>query len=156
MVEIKTTETEKSRRSELSIGEVARRAGVAVSALHFYEAEGLILSQRTQSGHRRYGRDVLRRIAVIRVAQAAGLSLKEIAAAFASLPDGRTPTAKDWAALSASWRDLLDSRIRQMTRLRDALSGCIGCGCLSLDECPLRNDGDRLAKEGAGARLLVE
>jgi MerR family redox-sensitive transcriptional activator SoxR len=143
-------------RRELSVGEVARRAGVAVSALHFYEAEGLIRSQRTQSGHRRYGRDVLRRIAVIRVAQAAGLSLKEVAAAFATLPDGRTPTAKDWAGLSAAWRDLLDARIRQMTRLRDDLSGCIGCGCLSLDQCPLRNDGDRLAEEGAGARLLVE
>ncbi|MCY1664282.1 redox-sensitive transcriptional activator SoxR [Rhizobium sp. SL86] len=143
-------------RRELSVGEVARRAGVAVSALHFYEAEGLIRSQRTQSGHRRYGRDVLRRIAVIRVAQAAGLSLKEIAAAFATLPDGRTPTAKDWAGLSAAWRDLLDARIRQMTRLRDDLSGCIGCGCLSLDQCPLRNDGDRLAEEGAGARLLLE
>lgn len=143
-------------RRELSVGEVARRAGVAVSALHFYEAEGLIRSQRTQSGHRRYGRDVLRRIAVIRVAQAAGLSLKEIAAAFATLPDGRTPTAKDWAQLSASWRDLLDARIRRMTRLRDDLSGCIGCGCLSLDQCPLRNDGDRLAAEGAGARMLVE
>lgn len=143
-------------RHELSVGEVARRAGVAVSALHFYEAEGLIRSQRAASGHRRYGRDVLRRIAVIRVAQAAGLSLKEIAAAFATLPDGRTPTAKDWAQLSASWRDLLDARIRRMTRLRDDLSGCIGCGCLSLDQCPLRNDGDRLAAEGAGARMLVE
>ncbi len=93
---------------------------------------------------------------MIRVAQAAGLSLKEIAAAFATLPDGRTPTAKDWAQLSASWRDLLDARIRRMTRLRDDLSGCIGCGCLSLDQCPLRNDGDRLAAEGAGARMLVE
>ncbi|SIP95773.1 MerR family transcriptional regulator, redox-sensitive transcriptional activator SoxR [Rhizobium sp. RU35A] len=143
-------------RRELSVGEVARRAGVAVSALHFYEAEGLIRSQRTPSGHRRYGRDVLRRIAVIRVAQAAGLSLREIEQAFATLPEARTPTAKDWARLSAGWRDLLSERIRQLTRLRDDLTGCIGCGCLSLDQCPLRNAADRLGEDGAGARLLVE
>lgn len=156
MVEVKAQSAGRAVRRELSVGEVARRAGVAVSALHFYEAEGLIRSQRTPSGHRRYGRDVLRRIAVIRVAQAAGLSLREIEQAFATLPEARTPTAKDWARLSAGWRDLLTERIRQLTRLRDDLTGCIGCGCLSLDQCPLRNAGDRLGEAGAGARLLVE
>ncbi|MBT9368689.1 redox-sensitive transcriptional activator SoxR [Rhizobium sp. CSW-27] len=156
MVEVKAKSAERAVRRELSVGEVARRAGVAVSALHFYEAQGLIRSQRAPSGHRRYGRDVLRRIAVIRVAQAAGLSLKEIEQAFARLPEARTPTAKDWARLSAGWRDLLNERIRQLTRLRDDLTGCIGCGCLSLDQCPLRNAADRLGESGAGARLLAE
>ncbi|WP_137132011.1 redox-sensitive transcriptional activator SoxR [Rhizobium sp. FY34] len=155
MVEVKQNSKAKSKASELSVGEVARRSGIAISALHFYETEGLIKSQRTKSGHRRYGRDVLRRIAVIRVAQSAGLSLQEIARAFAALPDGRTPSARDWAKLSAGWRDLLSERILQMTRLRDDLTGCIGCGCLSLDQCPLRNSEDRLSSEGSGARLLL-
>jgi MerR family transcriptional regulator, redox-sensitive transcriptional activator SoxR len=155
MVEVKHNSDARSKASELTVGEVARRCGIAISALHFYETEGLIKSQRTKSGHRRYGRDVLRRIAVIKVAQSAGLSLQEIAHAFAALPDGRTPSARDWAKLSANWRDLLSERIAQLTRLRDDLTGCIGCGCLSLDQCPLRNSDDRLASEGAGARLLL-
>ena len=134
-------------KKTLSVGEVAQRSGVAVSALHFYEAEGLIQCWRSQAGHRRYGRDVLRRIAVIRIAQSAGLSLKEVAAAFATLPESRTPNAKDWALLSARWHDMLSARIEQLTSLRDNLVGCIGCGCLSVDDCPLRNPGDVLGAE---------
>ena len=142
-------------QTELSVGEVARRAGVAVSALHFYEQRGLIQSNRTRGNQRRYGRDVLRRIAVIRVAQEVGIPLADIAAALDSLPEGRTPTRDDWARLSTAWRDELDRRIEQLTKLRDGLTDCIGCGCMSIDRCPLRNREDRLAKQGAGARRLL-
>ena len=141
-------------RKELSVGEVARRSGVAVSAIHFYESQGLIRSQRNAGNHRRYARDVLRRIAIIRVAQRAGVPLKEIARSLASLPDSRTPTARDWETLSRAWKAELDDRIARLTRLRDRLAGCIGCGCLSIDDCPLRNPGDALAEQGAGAALL--
>jgi MerR family redox-sensitive transcriptional activator SoxR len=140
---------------ELSVGEVAVRSGVAVSALHFYERRGLIRSNRTGGNQRRYGRDVLRRIAVIRIAQEVGIPLSGIAAALDSLPDGRTPTRDDWAALSAGWRDILDRRIAQLTSLRDGLTDCIGCGCMSIDKCPLRNPEDRLARQGPGARRLM-
>ena len=139
---------------DLSVGEVARRSGVAVSAVHFYEAEGLIEGWRTAANHRRYPRGVLRRIAIIKVAQRAGIPLKEIAEAFATLPRGGAPTPRDWAALSARWRNALDERIARLTRLRDQLSGCIGCGCLSLRDCPLRNPADVLGDEGAGPRIL--
>ncbi|GBL55490.1 MerR family transcriptional regulator, redox-sensitive transcriptional activator SoxR [Pseudomonas citronellolis] len=136
---------------ELSVGELARRAGVAVSALHFYEAKGLIHSTRNAGNQRRYPRDVLRRVAVIKVAQRVGIPLNEIAEALASLPSGRSPMAADWARLSARWRDDLDERIAKLVLLRDQLNGCIGCGCLSLETCPLRNPGDRLAEQGPGA-----
>ena len=139
---------------DLSVGEVARRSGVAVSAIHFYEAEGLIAGWRTPANHRRYPRGTLRRIAIIKVAQRAGIPLKEIGAALATLPDGAVPSAKDWARLSAKWKSDLDDRIARLTRLRDQLSGCIGCGCLSLADCPLRNPADVLAREGPGARIL--
>jgi len=138
----------------LGVGQVAERSGVAVSTLHFYEEEGLIESWRNGGNHRRYSRDVLRRIAVIRVAQRAGVPLKEIAAALKTLPQGRTPNAKDWARLSAAWKAELDARIETLTRLRDELTGCIGCGCLSLKACPLRNPGDALAAGGSGPLLL--
>jgi MerR family transcriptional regulator, redox-sensitive transcriptional activator SoxR len=142
---------------EFTVGEVASRSGVAVSALHFYETKGLIRSHRTAGNQRRYSRDVLRRVAVIRVAQEIGLSLADIAAALASLPDCRTPTREDWRVLSESWAADLDRRILQMQKLRDGLTGCIGCGCMSLDRCPLHNAHDRLAAEGPGPRrLLVE
>ena len=141
-------------RKELTVGEVARRSGVAVSALHFYEARGLIRSNRTAGNQRRYGRDVLRRIAVIRVAQEVGIGLADIAAALETLPEGRTPTRQDWAHLSTVWRDDLDRRIAQLTALRDGLTDCIGCGCMSIDKCPLRNPEDRLSRQGAGARRL--
>ncbi|MDF3935940.1 redox-sensitive transcriptional activator SoxR [Pseudomonas citronellolis] len=136
---------------DLSVGELARRSGVAVSALHFYEAKGLIHSTRNAGNQRRYPRDALRRVAVIKVAQRVGIPLGEIAEALAGLPAGRSPLAADWARLSARWRDDLDERIAKLMLLRDQLNGCIGCGCLSLDACPLRNPGDRLAEQGPGA-----
>lgn len=138
----------------LTVGEVAARSGVAVSALHFYEAKGLIASRRSAGNQRRYQRDVLRRVAVIKVAQRVGIPLSEIRAALAALPQGRTPTTADWEALSRRWRGDLDARIEQLTRLRDQLDGCIGCGCLSVRDCPLRNPLDALAEQGPGPRLL--
>ncbi|KQU76651.1 MerR family transcriptional regulator [Aminobacter sp. DSM 101952] len=142
---------------ELTVGEVAKRSGVAVSALHFYETRGLIHSHRTSGNQRRYARDVLRRVAVIRIAQDVGISLADIADAFASLPDGRTPTREDWSLLSTAWRHDLDHRIDQLKKLRDGLTDCIGCGCMSIDKCPLRNREDRLARQGPGPqRLLVK
>lgn len=143
-----------SSPSDLSVGELARRSGVAVSAIHFYEAEGLIAGWRTSANHRRYPRGVLRRIAIIKVAQRAGIPLKGIAEALATLPRGSVPTAKDWARLSARWKSDLDDRIGRLTRLRDQISGCIGCGCLSLTDCPLRNPADVLAGQGPGPRIL--
>ena len=140
--------------TELTVGQVAERSGVAVSTLHFYEAQGLIRSWRNAGNQRRYPREVLRRIAVIRVAQRTGIPLASIRAALKTLPDGRTPTAEDWKKLSAKWRAELSDRIERLTRLRDQLDGCIGCGCLSLGVCPLRNPWDRLASEGPGPRLL--
>ena len=139
---------------ELTVGELARRSGVPVSALHFYEQEGLIRSRRTAGNQRRFPRGVLRRVAIIKVAQRAGVSLKEIGEALARLPQDRRPTAEDWAAMSAEWRDALDERIRTLGAIRDQLSSCIGCGCLSLALCPLRNPQDRFGKEGTGARLI--
>ncbi|MGQ4878577.1 redox-sensitive transcriptional activator SoxR [Billgrantia sp. LNSP4103-1] len=139
---------------DLSVGEVARRSGLAVSAIHFYEAKGLIKSRRNAGNQRRFSRDVLRRVAIIKVAQRTGITLAEIRAAFDTLPASRAPTAADWQRLSASWRHALDERIGRLTKLRDQLDHCIGCGCLSMEECPLRNPGDTLADEGAGPRLL--
>jgi len=139
---------------ELTVGEVARRSGVPVSALHFYEAEGLIRSRRSAGNQRRFPRGVLRRVAVIKIAQRAGVSLREIREALARLPQDRPPTPEDWAGLSAGWRDALDDRIGKLVAIRDQLSDCIGCGCLSLSACPLRNPGDRLGREGTGARLI--
>lgn len=138
----------------LSVGELAARAGVNVSTLHFYETRGLIASTRTGGNQRRYGRDMLRRVAVIRVAQRAGVPLAEIAAALDALPSRRTPNTKDWAKLSATWKEALEARIASLTSLKDQLDGCIGCGCLSLAACPLRNPGDTLGTDGPGARLL--
>jgi len=135
---------------ELSVGEVAQRSGVAVSALHFYERKGLIRSLRTAGNQRRFGRDVLRRLAVIRVAQRVGMPLEAIATALAALPEGRTPTKADWARMSARWQAELDERIRMLGLLRDQLDGCIGCGCLSLKRCRLANPGDLLAEQGDG------
>lgn len=141
-------------RKPLTVGEVARRSGVAVSTLHFYEAKGLIASFRTAGNQRRYAREVLRRVAIIRVAQRTGMDLEAIRKALKSLPRERTPTAADWKKLSAGWKNELNERIERLTRLRDQLDGCIGCGCLSMEACPLRNPWDRLAKDGPGPRLL--
>lgn len=144
-----------SKHPALTPGDVAARAGVAVSALHFYEREGLIESERTTGNQRRYHRDVLRRIAFIRVSQGLGISLADIGEALSSLPDDTVPTKADWARLSQRWRSDLDARIDQLQRLRDNLDGCIGCGCLSLKSCSLYNPGDRLAVNGPGPRRLM-
>ncbi len=139
---------------ELTVGEVAERSGVAVSTLHFYETKGLIESSRNRGNQRRYPRSILRRVAVIKVAQRTGIPLGEIAEALSVLPHDRPLTALDWKKLSATWRHQLDERIARLTKLRDQLDGCIGCGCLSMQECPLRNPLDALGAEGPGARLL--
>ena len=138
----------------MTIGEVAARSGVAPSALRWYEAQGLLTASRTPGGARRYPRSVLRRLSFVRAAQNVGLSLAEIRSALATLPEGRTPTAREWTRLSEGWRDRLDEQIAALTQLRDGLSSCIGCGCLSLDRCALSNAGDRAAGEGPGARWL--
>ncbi len=148
MVEVKGLRT-------LSVGEVAARAGVATSALRFYEANGLIASDRNDAGHRRYHADVLRRVGFIKVAQRVGLSLDEIRRALDSLPDRRTPNRRDWAKLAASWRPVIDERIALLEAMKDKLDGCIGCGCLSLDTCSLYNPADMAAERGAGPRFLL-
>lgn len=140
--------------STLSVGDVAQRAGVPVSTLHFYESKGLIRSERTLSNHRRYPRAVLRRVAFIRVAQRVGIALSDIAEALDALPASAAPTRADWARLSARWRAELDERMAQLKKLRDTLDDCIGCGCLSIDRCRLRNPADKLAAKGPGAQRL--
>jgi MerR family redox-sensitive transcriptional activator SoxR len=140
---------------KLGVGELAERSGVAVSALHFYEAKGLIHSDRSSGNQRRYARSVLRRLAVIKVAQRVGLPLATIAEALNALPAGRTPTVSDWRRLSATWKLELEERIKTLMQLRDQLDGCIGCGCLSLKACPLRNPQDALAQEGAGPHFVA-
>jgi MerR family redox-sensitive transcriptional activator SoxR len=138
----------------LAIGEVARRSGMAPSALRYYEGLGLIDATRTAGGARRYRRSVLRRLAVIRAARNVGLSLPEIREALGTLPPDRPPTTTDWAQLSGEWRDRLDEQIAALTRLRDGLTSCIGCGCLSLERCALSNPGDIAGRDGPGARWL--
>ena len=138
----------------LTIGEVARRSGVAASALRFYEDVGLLTSQRAAGGARRYPRSVLRRIAVIQAAKAVGLELAEIRAALEALPQGRVPTKADWERLSRTWRAQLDRRIADLETVRDGLTACIGCGCLSLQSCRLFNRDDVLGADGAGPRRL--
>ncbi len=139
---------------EFSVGQIAIRSGVAVSALHFYERQGLISSHRTAGNQRRYAGDMLRRIAIIKVGQEVGIPLAEIGAALATLPGGRTPDRSDWEVLSRGWAENLNQRIERLQKLRDGLDGCIGCGCLSIDKCTLYNPGDSLAKEGPGPRRL--
>ena len=139
----------------LTIGEVARRSGVAASALRFYDDRGLIRSERSGSGHRRYPRAVLRRIAFIVFAQRIGLSLEEIGQELARLPPDRAPTGREWSRLSATWTSRIDERIAELERLRAGLTGCIGCGCLSLDRCQLSNPGDRAARLGPGPRYWI-
>ncbi|MDO3383623.1 redox-sensitive transcriptional activator SoxR [Gilvimarinus algae] len=139
---------------ELTVGEVAKRSGLAVSALHYYESRGLICSWRTGGNQRRYHRRVLRVLAMIKVAQRTGIDLDTIADALAELPADRIPSHTDWQRLSARWRKVLDARISALTALRDQLDSCIGCGCLSLADCPLRNPGDAIASEGPGAHFL--
>jgi MerR family transcriptional regulator, redox-sensitive transcriptional activator SoxR len=139
---------------EMTVGQLAERSGVTVSALHFYEAQGLITARRTAGNQRRYPRAMLRRVAFIRASQRVGIPLSKIAEALDTLPAGRTPTRKDWACLSAAWRRDLDERISLLQDLRDRLTGCIGCGCLSMTTCLLANPDDMLGRHGAGPRKL--
>ncbi|WP_229377202.1 redox-sensitive transcriptional activator SoxR [Streptomyces spirodelae] len=144
------------KAKEATVGELAERAGVATSTLRFYEREGLISSRRTSGNQRRYSRDTLRRVAFIRASQRLGLPLAAIRDALALLPEGRTPTRDDWAAVSECWREDLNQRIALMEQLRDHLTDCIGCGCLSLTSCALVNPMDRLGEQGPGARQLAQ
>ena len=139
---------------ELTVGQLSARSGVAVSALHFYESQGLICARRTEGNQQRYQRETLRRVAFIRASQRVGIPLSGIKDALEKLPANRTPTPRDWARLSAAWRDDLDNRISQLQHLRDRLTGCIGCGCLSLTTCQLANPDDILGRDGPGARNL--
>jgi MerR family transcriptional regulator, redox-sensitive transcriptional activator SoxR len=139
---------------QLKVGDVASRSGVAVSTIHFYEARGLIQGERSSGNHRLYPRAVLRRIAVIRIAQRAGIPLAVIKTYLDQIPANRTPTASDWRWLTSAWRELIDRRLESLIQLRGQLDRCIGCGCLSLTECPLRNADDHLGAEGPGPRLL--
>ena len=141
-------------KGELTIGEVADRSGVASSALRFYEGQGLIVASRTSGNQRRYERAVLRRIALIQGGRAAGIPLEQIRAALATLPADRTPTRRDWERLSRGWRDDVDRRIATLQALRNRLTTCIGCGCLSIDACTLLNPDDEAAEIGAGAHYL--
>ena len=141
--------------NRLTIGEMASRSGVRTSTLRYYEARGLISSGRTTGGQRRYARETLRRVAVIRAAQILGLTLEEIGRTLDELPQARTPDRHDWERLSQTWRSSLDGRIAELEALRDRLSGCIGCGCLSLENCGIFNPGDRAAEAGAGAQYLL-
>jgi MerR family redox-sensitive transcriptional activator SoxR len=139
----------------LTIGELAARAGVATSALRYYEDRGLISSERTEGNQRRYQRSTLRTVSVIRAAQEVGLTLAEIAQALESLPDSRTPTKADWSRLARGWRSQLDARIHELIALRDELGDCIGCGCLSLNSCAIFNPADRAGMAGSGARYII-
>lgn len=141
---------------ELTVGQLSARSGAAVSALHFYESKGLISSRRTSGNQRRYGRDALRRVAFVRAAQRVGIPLATIREALAELPEERTPDRDDWARLSQAWRKELDERINQLGRLRDHLTDCIGCGCLSLETCVLSNPDDIFGERMSGSRLLPE
>ncbi len=141
--------------SQITITEASRRSGVAASALRFYEEKGLISSERAGSGHRRYPRTVLRRIAFIVFAQRVGLSLEEIGAELEKLPPDRAPTKRDWAKLSGTWSERIEERIAELERLKAGLTECIGCGCLSLERCKLANPGDRAARFGPGPRYWV-
>jgi MerR family transcriptional regulator, redox-sensitive transcriptional activator SoxR len=140
---------------QLSIGQISDRTGVSISALRYYEREGLLRSDRSDGGQRRYPREVIRRISFVRIAQQVGLSLGEIRDALQQLPDDRTPTKADWARLSTAWRSRLDEQIAALVRLRDDLTSCIGCGCLSLRACSLYNPGDLASSLGTGARYLL-
>jgi MerR family redox-sensitive transcriptional activator SoxR len=159
MVEVKTKIAPRSAPADkdrlLTVGQVAERAGVATSALRFYEAHELISSTRNEANHRRYRADVLRRVGFIRVAQRIGLTLSEIRAALDTLPDSRTPTRRDWARLARSWQPMLDERIALLESMKARLDGCIGCGCLSLDSCALYNSDDEALQYGVGPRWLL-
>lgn len=140
---------------DVTVGELARRAGTTIATLHFYESKGLIRAFRTAGNQRRYGRATLRRVAVIRAAQQVGIPLAEVGEALTALPHDRTPNQTEWAEMAQKWKASLERRIDILSRLRDGLTDCIGCGCLSTEKCPLRNPGDRLGREGPGPRRLL-
>ena len=140
----------------MSVGQLAERSGVSISALHFYERKGLIESERTEGNQRRYRRCMLRRVALIRIAQRVGIPLSEVGAALDALPESRTPTVQDWEHLSSRWKSDLDARIHALEQLRDRFTGCIGCGCLSIEYCAMMNPGDELGTHGPGPRRLIE
>lgn len=142
------------KNDNLTVGYMAKRCGVKVSTLHFYEQKGLIKSWRNQGNQRRYHRDTLRRVSVIKAAQKVGISLDKIKQALDSLPESRTPTKEDWQILSSKWSEELNARIQYLENLRDSLTSCIGCGCLSLTQCPIYNEQDKLAAEGSGPIIL--
>ena len=144
------------KRVYLSVGQVANRCGVKVSTLHYYEAQGLIKSWRNEGNQRRYAKDVIRRVSVIKAAQKMGISLQEIQQALSGLPDNRTPTTDDWQRISSVWHDSLNQRIQYLERLRDSITGCIGCGCLSMTACPIYNKDDKLALRGPGPIILEQ
>jgi MerR family redox-sensitive transcriptional activator SoxR len=144
-----------AKDSWLTIGALAQRAGVATSAVRFYEAQGLLRGSRTEGNQRRYAKETLRRVAFIRIAQGVGLSLDDVRAALATLPEQRTPTPADWARLSRAWKPLIEARIAALAALRDQLDSCIGCGCLSLKTCKLYNPADSAARLGSGPRYLL-
>lgn len=146
--------TEAHIKPDMTVGEVARRSGIAVSTVHFYEKKNLIRGWRTSGNQRRYHRSVLRRIAIIRIAQRAGLPLGVIYEALSGLPHDRPLSRTDWARFADAWKNLLESRIQSLIQLRDQMTTCIGCGCLSLEDCPLRNPGDALGEKGPGAHLI--
>ncbi len=154
LLETKAVKTKNIPNKELSVGEVASRSGLPISTIHFYETKGLISSQRNNGNHRRYLRGVLRKLAVIKVAQKAGIPLSEIKQAMSQLSNDKTITADDWTQLAESWRAQLNERIDQLTRLRDTLGYCIGCGCLSVNDCELINPEDKLGEKGPGAYYL--
>lgn len=143
-------------KGELTVGQLSERSGVAVSALHFYERQGLIHSRRTSGNQRRYRREVLRRVALIRIAQRVGIPLAQVREALDGLPDRRIPNRKDWERLSQRWHDELTERIHFLEQLRDEFTECVGCGCLSIDKCRMANPYDTLAAQGAGPRRLIE
>lgn len=155
MVEVNDSSSGRGGRRRLTIGEVADRAGVTTSSLRFYEDHGLLTPDRNEVGHRRYPAEALRRVSFIRTAQRVGLSLAEIRDALDSLPDSRTPTATDWSRLADTWRPRLDDQIALLTRMRDQLDECIGCGCLSLATCGLWNPDDAASELGTGPRYLL-
>ncbi len=146
---------DKDVKGTLTVGEVAKRSGIPVSTVHYYEAKGLIAGWRTAGNQRRYHRAVLRRIAIIKIAQRAGVPLATIHEALADLPHDHVPNDRDWRRFTDAWKDMLEERIIGLMQLRDQIANCIGCGCLSLKECPLRNPGDELGRQGAGPRRLV-
>ena len=144
------------KEANLTVGTVAKRCGVKVSTLHFYESKGLIYSLRNAGNQRRYNKEVLRRVSVIKAAQKMGITLAEIKEQLDTLPDKRVPTQRDWQRMSSGWKDSLNERIAYLERMRDYMTGCIGCGCLSMKVCPLYNEDDKLAEKGDGPVLLEE